>query len=292
MDSGRAATAPDDDGYRPSARQVERERFRRRRRARDRWISAGCTAVFLAVVVILAVASPGWDAVRATFLDRSEFTRTFPQILGGFRLNVQMFLVAEVFILLFGLVVALLRTSRAPGLLPLRLAATLYVDVFRGVPTLLLVFVVGFGLPALRLQGTPSQPWVLGVIALVLSYSAYVGEVFRAGLHSVHPAQRNAARALGLSPRRALRFVVLPQAVRAVVPPLLNDFVALQKDTALVATIGPIEALRQAQISASYDFNYTPYVGGAVLFIAITVPLARYVDRLQRRAVERQWSGV
>ena len=282
-------TAPDD--YRPSARQAERQRFRRRRRTRDRWISAACTVAFVALVATLAVVSPGWSAVRATFLDWPEFTRTFPQILSGFRLNVQMFLIAEVFILVFGLLVALLRASRAPGLLPLRLATTLYVDVFRGVPTLLLVFVVGFGLPALQLQGTPSQPWVLGVIALVLSYSAYVGEVFRAGLNSVHPAQRNAARALGLSPRQSMRYVVLPQAVRAVVPPLLNDFISLQKDTALVATIGPIEALRQAQISASYDFNYTPYVGGAVLFIAVTVPLARYVDRLQRRAVERQWAG-
>ena len=132
---------------------------------------------------------------------------------------------------------------------------------------------------------------MLGVIALVLSYGAYVAEVFRAGLNSVHPSQRNAAKALGLTDTQTLRHVVLPQAVRNVAPPLLNDFVSLQKDTALVATIGPLEALRQAQISSSYDFNYTPYLGAALLFIAATIPLARYTDRLQAKATAKQWAG-
>ncbi|MFC8584993.1 amino acid ABC transporter permease [Streptomyces sp. NPDC057217] len=179
--------------------------------------------------------------------------------------------------------------SRAPGLQPPRLAAAVY--VFRGVPTLLLVFLIGFGLPALRLQGTPSEPWVLGVIALVLSYAAYVGEVLRAGLNSVHPAQRNAARALGLDERQTLRHVVLPQAVRNVLPPLLNDFIALQKGTALVAVLGPLEVLRAAQIKADYDFNHTPYPGAALLFLAVTIPLTRFADRLQRRAARRTWAG-
>lgn len=277
-------------GYRPSAAQQERERFRRSRKRRDQWIAALCTVGFVVAVAAGVVASPGWNQVHTLFLDHSEFTRTFPAILRGFWLNIQMFLIAEVAILVLGLLLAVVRVTRSPGLQPLRLAATLYVDVFRGVPTLLLVFLIGFGLPALKLQGTPSQPWVLGVIALVLSYTAYVAEVFRAGLNSVHPAQRNAARALGLNERLTLRHVILPQAVRTVVPPLLNDFISLQKDTALVAVLGPLEALRVAQINADYDFNYTPYLGAALLFIAITIPMTRYADRLQRRVAQRTWA--
>ncbi|MCX4751552.1 amino acid ABC transporter permease [Kitasatospora sp. NBC_01287] len=283
------ATPPDEE-YRPSAREQERERYRRTRRRRSTWIATGCTLLCLVALGAAAVASPGWERVRSLFLDGAEFRGTLPEILRGFWLNIQMFLIAEVLILVLGLLVALVRVTRAPGLQPLRLAATAYVDVFRGVPTLLLVFLVGFGLPALRLQGTPTQPWVLGVIALVLSYGAYVGEVLCAGLNSVHPAQRNAARALGLNERQALRHVVLPQAVRNVLPPLLNDFIALQKDTALVAVLGPLEALRVAQIKADYAFNYTPYLGAALLFIAVTIPLTRFADRLQRRAAQRTWA--
>ena len=277
-----------DQEYRPSARQQEREQFRRSRRRRNTWIAALCTVAFLLVVGAAVVASPGWPRVHSLFLNGAEFRKTLPAILKGFWLNIQMFLIAEVLILVLGLLLALVRVTRAPGLQPLRLVATLYVDVFRGVPTLLLVFLIGYGLPALQLQGTPSQPWVLGVIALVLSYAAYVAEVFRAGLNSVHPAQRNAARALGLNESQTLRHVILPQAVRNVIPPLLNDFIALQKDTALVAVLGPLEALRVAQINADYDFNYTPYLGAALLFIAVTIPLTRYADRLQRRAAQRQ----
>ncbi|MFF0427844.1 amino acid ABC transporter permease [Streptomyces sp. NPDC004520] len=285
-----APPAADDDAYQPSDHERERRRFRRSRKRRQTWTSALCTVLALVAVGAGAVASPGWERVRSLFLDGAELRAAFPELLKGFWLNIQMFLVAEVLILVLGLLIALVRVTRAPGLQPLRLAATVYVDVFRGVPTLLLVFLVGFGLPALQLQGTPTQPWVLGVIALVLSYTAYVAEVFRAGLNSVHPAQRNAARALGLNQRQTLRHVVLPQAVRNVVPPLLNDFIALQKDTALVAVLGPLEALRAAQIKADYDFNYTPYLGAAVLFIAVTIPLTRFADRLQRRAAQRTWA--
>ncbi|MFE5948445.1 amino acid ABC transporter permease [Streptomyces sp. NPDC056480] len=280
-----------DTGYLPSEHERERQRYRRSRKRRHTWVSALCTLLGLVAVGAAAVASPGWERVDSLFLDGAELRSAFPDLLRGFWLNIQMFLVAEVLILVLGLLIALVRVTRAPGLQPLRLAATVYVDVFRGVPTLLLVFLVGFGLPALQLQGTPSEPWLLGVIALTLSYTAYVAEVFRAGLNSVHPAQRNAARALGLNERQTLRHVVLPQAVRNVLPPLLNDFIALQKDTALVAVLGPLEALRAAQIKADYDFNYTPYLGAALLFIAVTIPLTRFADRLQRRAAERTWAG-
>ncbi|MEU3064288.1 amino acid ABC transporter permease [Streptomyces subrutilus] len=295
MDLGKTAapqrpvTSPDDT-YRPSDREQERQRFRRSRKRRHTWTATLCTLVAVVGLGAVAVASPGWERVDSLFLDGAELRAAFPELLRGFWLNIQMFLIAEVLILVLGLLIALVRVTRAPGLQPLRLAATVYVDVFRGVPTLLLVFLVGFGLPALRLQGTPSDPWVLGVIALVLSYAAYVGEVLRAGLNSVHPAQRNAARALGLGERQTLRHVVLPQAVRNVLPPLLNDFIALQKDTALVAVLGPLEALRAAQIKADYDFNYTPYLGAALLFIAVTIPLTRFADRLQKRAAQRTWA--
>ncbi|WP_083975594.1 amino acid ABC transporter permease [Kitasatospora mediocidica] len=295
MDHGTTAAlnqqaTPPDENYRPSDRERERQRFRRSRKRRNTWIAALCTVLCLVALGAGAVASPGWERVHSLFLDSAEFRSSLPGILRGFWLNIQMFLIAEVLILGLGLLIALVRVTRSPGLQPLRLAATVYVDVFRGVPTLLLVFLVGFGLPALRLQGTPTQPWVLGVIALVLSYAAYVAEVLRAGLNSVHPAQRNAARALGLNERQTLRHVVLPQAVRNVLPPLLNDFIALQKDTALVAVLGPLEALRAAQIKADYDFNYTPYLGAALLFIAVTIPLTRFADRLQRRAAQRTWA--
>ncbi|GHJ98172.1 ABC transporter permease [Streptomyces sp. NE5-10] len=288
----RSTTSPDalDSAYRPSDHERERQRYRRSRKRRHTWVSTLCTLLGVVVVAAAAVASPGWERVDSLFFDGAELRSAFPDLLRGFWLNVQMFLVAEVLILVLGLLIALVRVTRAPGLQPLRLAATVYVDVFRGVPTLLLVFLVGFGLPALQLQGTPSEPWILGVIALTLSYTAYVAEVFRAGLNSVHPAQRNAARALGLNERQTVRHVVLPQAVRNVLPPLLNDFIALQKDTALVAVLGPLEALRAAQIKADYDFNYTPYLGAALLFIAVTIPLTRFADRLQRKATLRTWA--
>ncbi|KOX16280.1 ABC transporter permease [Streptomyces sp. NRRL F-6491] len=283
--------APPDDAHRPSDHELERRGFRRSRKRRHAWTSSLCTVLGLAVLGVAAVTSPGWERVDSLFLDGAELRAAFPELLRGFWLNIQMFLIAEVLILVLGLLIALVRVSRAPGLQPLRLAAAVYVDVFRGVPTLLLVFLIGFGLPALQLQGTPSEPWVLGVIALVLSYAAYVAEVFRAGLNSVHPAQHNAARALGLNERQTLRHVVLPQAVRNVLPPLLNDFIALQKDTALVAVLGPLEVLRAAQIKADYDFNYTPYLGAALLFLAVTIPLTRFADRLQRRTARRTWAG-
>jgi polar amino acid transport system permease protein len=198
-----------------------------------------------------------------------------------FWLDVRLFLIVEVIVLALGLAIALCRTSTAPALFPLRLLATVYVDLLRGVPTILLVFLVGFGVPALELSGLPTDPVILGAAALSLSYSAYVAEVYRAGIQSVHPSQRAAALAIGLTGNQALRHVILPQAVRRVVPPLLNDFVALQKDVALVSILGPLEAFRVAQIDASSNFNYTPLVAAALLYLCVTVPLARVVDRMQ-----------
>lgn len=180
------------------------------------------------------------------------------------------------------------RGLRGPVFLPLRILATMYVDFFRGVPTILLILLLGFGIPALRLPGVPSSVLVWGTIALILSYSAYVSEVYRAGIESVHPSQRAAARSLGLSSLQATRYVVLPQAVRRVVPPLLNDFIALQKETALVSILGPVEVLRAAQIEVSANFNYTPYVVAALLFVLLTLPLTRLTDWLQQRSARRR----
>jgi polar amino acid transport system permease protein len=178
------------------------------------------------------------------------------------------------------LAIALIRNNRSPGLFPVRLLATVWVDVFRGIPTVLLVYLVGFGVPALRLEGVPTDPIVLGAIALGLSYSAYVAEVYRAGIRSVHRSQRDAALAVGLTEGQALRHVILPQAVRRVGPPLLNDFVALQKDVALISILGPQEAFRVAQIFQGENFNYTPIIAAAMLYLVITIPLARLVDRM------------
>ena len=233
-------------------------------------------------LVAIVVTSPGWENVKATFFSWEDFQRAFPDVLAGFWLDVKMFCVIEVVVLILGLVIALTRTSRAAALFPLRMLAAVYTDVLRGVPTILLVFLVGFGVPALELEGVPTGPVLLGGVALALSYSAYVAEVYRAGIDSVHPSQRSAALALGLTEAQALRHVVLPQAVRRVVPPLLNDFISLQKDVALVSTLGVIEAFRVAQIDASSNFNYTPLLAAALLYLCVTVPLARVVDRMQR----------
>ena len=290
-------TAADGSGPAPgtawvkSERQLERERRRRRAGARSASLATASTVLFAVVVAAVVVSSPGWPRVHETFFNWGEFSDAFPDVLRGFWLNVRIFLIAEPVILVVGLLVALARGLRNPLFFPLRALAVAYTDVFRGIPTILLVYLVGFGLPALRLQGVPDSPAVLGGFALVLSYGAYVAEVFRAGIDSVHPSQRAAARSLGLSRTQSLRFVVLPQAVRRVVPPLLNDFASLQKDTALVAVLGPLEALRQAQIHSADTFNYTPFLAAAVLFIALTVPMARFTDHLAARAERRRAPG-
>ncbi|WP_329088039.1 MULTISPECIES: amino acid ABC transporter permease [unclassified Streptosporangium] len=276
------------DGWAKSERQLERERLRRRSSIRSGSVASVSTILVIVLLLWLFTASPGWPRVRETFFDLDQFTEALPDVLSGFLLNIKIFLIAEPLILVVGLLVALARNLTAPVFFPLRALAVIYTDVFRGVPTILVIYLVGFGLPALGLQGTPTDLATLGIIALTLSYGAYVAEVFRAGIESVHPSQRAAARSLGLSHGQTMRYVVVPQAVRRVVPPLLNDFVSLQKDTALVATIGPLEALRQAQIHVASTFNYTPYLAAALLFILLTIPMARFTDYLAARSQRRR----
>jgi polar amino acid transport system permease protein len=257
---------------------------RRGSRRRDLLITSISTVVFLAAVVALIVASPGVNKVVESFFSTTGFEDSFGTVSEGFWLNVKLMLVAEALVLVVGLAIAVIRSLPGPALTPLRIVAIVYTDVFRGVPLLLVIFIVGFGLPALQLAFVSEQSvFTYGVIALVLVYSAYVAEVYRAGIDSVHPSQTAGARSLGLTQWQSMRFVVLPQAVRRVIPPLLNDFIGLQKDTALVSVLGLVEAARAAEQYASTTFNFTGYTMAALLFIAITIPLARVTDYLIER---------
>jgi polar amino acid transport system permease protein len=256
-------------------------------------IAVASTVVFFVLVAILVTQSPGWEEVKTTFFNWDVFRASFPEILDAFLLNVKIFCVAEVFILAFALLLAVIRSLPGPVFFPLRALAIVYADFFRGVPTILVIAVLGFGAPALQLEGVPTSSIFWGTVALVLVYTAYVSEVYRAGIESVHPSQEAAARSLGLTHTQSLRHVVLPQAVRRVIPPLLNDFIGLQKDTALVGTLGVVEAFKQSQIDTAATFNYTPYLAAAVLFVAITIPLARFTDWLiLRDRRRRQAAGV
>ncbi len=286
--AGPVTPAVEDTGWEPSAREQERRALRRRMRRMRLLIAAGMTVLVLGVMVALVVSSPGWTRFQETFLSPVDAKAVFPLVRDAFWTNVRMFLIAEVCILVLGAAVAITRASTSPWLAPLRLLATVYTDVFRGVPTLLLVTMCAFGIPALRLKGVTDDLFFWATVALVLSYGAYVAEVFRAGIESIHPSQVASAQALGLSRTSTMRKVVLPQAVRRVVPPLLNDFISLQKDTALVSSVGVVEALRAANNYSLYHFNYTGLTVAACFFVVLTIPLARITDWLARRAARRE----
>jgi len=245
----------------------------------------------VAVVIVVVTRSPGWESFKAYFFDGTIYRDSFPEILGAFWLNVKLFLAAEAIILPAALLLAVLRSLPGPVFFPIRALAILYTDLFRGIPTILVISLLGFGMPALGLSWIPQSQFFWAVVSLVLIYTAYVSEVYRAGIESIHPSQEAAARSLGLSHGQSLRFVVLPQAVRRVVPPLLNDFIGLQKDTALVGTLGVVEAFKQSQIDQSATFNGTPYLVAATLFVAITIPLARFTDWLIARNRRQQQVG-
>jgi polar amino acid transport system permease protein len=263
-----------------SDRRLEREAAKRRRARRGQGIAIASSVFILGGLAALVLTSPGWPVVRETFFSWSIFKESFPEVLEGFWLDVKLFVIIEAAVLAIGLALALLKISRNPALFPLRLLATLFVDLFRGVPSILLIFLIGFGVPALQLEGLPTDPVVLGAIALTLAYSGYVAEVYRAGIRSIHRGQRDAALAIGLTEGQALRHVILPQALRRISAPLLNDFVALQKEVALISILGPLEAFRIAQIVQYKTFNFTPLIAAALLYLLVTVPLARVVDRI------------
>jgi polar amino acid transport system permease protein len=254
-------------------------------------IAAASTVVVFTALGFLVVNSPGWERVRNAFLDGENFAVSAPGIVAKFGTNIALFVIAEVLILALALVIAVLRSLPGPVFFPLRLLATIYADLFRALPGVLVIYVLGFGIPGLRMPGVPNDPFFWGVVALTLLYSAYVSEVYRAGIESVHPSQAAAARSLGLSQLQALRYVVLPQAIRRVVPPLLNDFIGLQKDTVLVSFIGVVEIFRQTQIRQQATFNFTPYLVTALVFLAVTIPLARLTDWLVARERDRRYAA-
>jgi polar amino acid transport system permease protein len=254
-------------------------------------IAAVSTVVFFGALTVIIVNAPGWPLVQRSFFNEVHFFESIPRIVRGFWTNVQLFLIAEVLVLAWGLTLAVMRSLPGPVFFPIRLLATAYVDMFRALPGLLVIFMLGFGVPGLRIEGVPREPFFWAVVALTLLYSAYVSEVYRAGIDSIHPSQDAAARSLGLSRLQSLRFVVVPQAVRRVIPPLLNDFIGLQKDTVLVSFIGVVEIFRATQIEVAARFNFTPYLVTALIFIIVTLPLARLVDYLIAREQRRRLAG-
>jgi polar amino acid transport system permease protein len=254
-------------------------------------VSVASTILFFTVVGFIVVNAPGWETFQQSFFDADVFAYSFPKILHAFWTNVLLFLTAEVFILPIALLIAVMRSLPGAVFTPIRVVSAAYTDVFRGIPGILVIYMLGLGVPSLGIEGVPTSEFFWAVIVLVLVYSAYVAEVYRAGIDSVHPSQEAAARSLGLSRAQSLRFVVLPQAVRRVIPPLLNDFIGLQKDTALISFIGIVEAFRESQIISGATFNLTPYVCAALLFLLVTIPLTRLVDWLIARDRRRYLAG-
>ena len=266
---------------------TRREAYARRQRRRSAAIAATSTALVVGAVIVLVPLTPGWDKVQRSFFNGRVFRATFPDLLDAFWLDVKIFLWSMPCIFVLALVIAVARNSRNPALFPVRLFSAVYVDVFRGIPVILTIYLIGFGVPGLGLNRPWNSPLLWGSIALILAYSAYVSEVFRAGIESVHESQRAAARSLGMTSGQTMRSIVLPQALRRVVPPLMNDFISLQKDVALVSLIGPVEVLRRAGIEKSRFANFTPYVGAALIFLAVTIPLTRLADYLLSRQRRR-----
>jgi polar amino acid transport system permease protein len=251
-------------------------------------IAATSTVIVIGLVAWWVGTSERWPEVQEQFFNWTHFKASWPQVLGGFWLNVQMFLVAEVLILVLSLVLAMIRALRGPAFFPLRALVVGYIDLIRGIPIILLILLLGFGVPALDLPGVPNTNWFWGLTALIISYSAYTAEVYRSGIDSVHESQRMAGRSIGLTQVQALRYVTVPQAIRNVIPALLNGFVSLQKDVALVFVLGVREAVREAQIYTTRTFNYTSYVAAAVLFLIASVPVARFTDWYSERDKRRR----
>lgn len=274
--------------YLPSQIELKRQELRRKKNRKSRAIAAISSLLVLGTLALIVVLSPGFRNLRDTFFNWAYGVEVLPKVILGFTTNIFLTVIASTLVGAIALSIALIRTSKSPALAPIRLLATAYVDVFRSIPLILVILLVGFGIPALQIKGLTSNVLVLGTIAVVITYSAYVAEVIRSGILSVHPSQKAAARTLGLSNRQTLRHVVLPQALRKVTPPLLNDLVALIKDTGLVSILGVTDAVRAAQIETSRSFNYTPYITAAVLFLCITIPLTRFTDRALRKSLEAQ----
>lgn len=280
-----------DDNSISSAERARRD-FKRRKQNQSVGVAMLSTLAFAALVWFGLLATPGWERVQTSFFNWDVAVAAFPRVFEGLLLNLRVLVAAAIMVLVFGLLLAIMRTLKSPVFFPLRVLSRGYVDLFRGLPLIIVLYLVGFGIPGLRLEWLGRvPPEVLGTIALALTYSAYVSEVFRAGIESVHPSQRLAARSLGLKYSQSMRLVVLPQAVRKVVPPLMNDFVALQKDVGLISVLGAIDAVRGAQIEAAKFANFTPYVVAGLLFVLLAIPTVRLADRIARKFTDREQLG-
>jgi polar amino acid transport system permease protein len=274
--------------YQPSALQLQREAAKRRASRRSTAIALSSTLAVGFLLVLLITGAQGYEMVKNSFFNWHYAKQAMPSVFHGLLLNLRVLIIAEFFVLLLGLLIAIARTTTSPVLYPVRLVATIYTDLFRGLPLLLVLLLVGLGIPGLRISWIPNSAVVLGTVALVLTYSAYVAEVIRAGIEGVNPTQRQAARALGLTQSQTLEHVVLPQAFRSVTPPLLNDLVSLQKDSGLISVLGAVDAIRAAGIQTAQSFNFTPYLVAGALFVLLTIPLTRFTDWLTRKQDARQ----
>ena len=278
------------EAWRPSSVELGRQAFRKKQNARSVAISFGSTLVFAIVVYFTIINTPGWERVQNSFFNLEVVAQAWPRVIDGLWLNVRVLVVAAIGVLVVALLLATLRTLRGPVFFPLRALAAGYTDLFRGMPLIIVLYLVGFGIPGLgALPRMPLEFW--GTIALILTYSAYVSEVFRAGIESVHPSQRLAARSLGLSYGKTLRLIVMPQAVRKVTPALMNDFIAMQKDVGLISVLGAVDAVRAAQIETAQAFNFTPYVLAGLLFVLLALPMIRLTDWYSARLREREQAG-
>ena len=273
-----------------SSVELDRRAFRRKQSGRSVLLGMGSTLLLAVLLWFFVINTPGWAAVQASFFDPAILVSSFPTILQGLLLNLRVLLMASVGVAVFATLLAVVRTLRGPVFFPLRALAAAYTDLFRGMPLLIVLYLVGFGIPALGIfPRLGSEVW--GTAALILTYSAYVSEVLRAGMEAVHPSQRLAARSLGLSHAKTLRIVVLPQGVRKVTPALMNDFVSMQKDVGLISVLGAVDAVRRAQIEASTTANFTPYVVAGVLFVLLALPMIRLTDWYSARAQRREQIG-
>ncbi|MCH1535858.1 MAG: amino acid ABC transporter permease [Amylibacter sp.] len=267
---------------------TRREKYEQKQRRRSILVAALSTIFVVVAIVIFVPMTPGWEKVQKSFFNGVVLSKTFPKLLNAFTVNVMIFAWSAPAIAVLGLMIALARDAKSPALFPLRIFGAAFTDIFRGVPVILTVYLIGFGIPGLGLPRPWNSPFIWGSLALILTYSAYVAEIFRAGIDSVHPSQRSAALSLGLSERQVMRDVILPQAIRNVVPSQMNMLIALQKDVSLLSFIGPVEIFRQAGVYKSLFANFTPYVGAAIIFLIVTIPATRYADYLMARQMRER----
>ena len=267
---------------------TRREQYEQKQRRRSILIAALSTIFVVVAIVVFVPMTPGWEKVQKSFFNGVVLSKTFPKLLNAFTVNVMIFAWSAPAIAVLGLMIALARDAKSPALFPLRIFGAAFTDIFRGVPVILTVYLIGFGIPGLGLPRPWNSPFIWGSLALILTYSAYVAEIFRSGIDSVHPSQRSAALSLGLSERQVMRDVILPQAIRNVVPSQMNMLIALQKDVSLLSFIGPVEIFRQAGVYKSLFANFTPYVGAAIIFLIVTIPATRYADYLMARQMRER----